>query len=105
VRELRNVLERATILCGGGPIAPEHMTLRSATRLPAASENLDEIVRRQIEQTLHETDWNISKSAKRLGLTRTKMYVRLRKYQLERPRNTRSRLADGTLGAHPKTLA
>jgi len=86
VRELRNVLERATILCMGGLITPKHMALRSGTRLPAASDDLDEIVRRRIEQTLHETDWNISKSAKRLGLTRTKMYGRLRKYQLERPR-------------------
>jgi len=89
VRELRNVLERATILCTGGLITPEHMALRSRTRLPAASDDLDEIVRRRIEQTLHETDWNISKSAKRLGLTRTKMYVRLRQYQLERPRKGR----------------
>jgi len=86
VRELRNVLERATILCAGGLITPEHMTLRPTTRLDATSDDLDQIVRHRIEQTLHETDWNISKSAKRLGLTRTKMYVRLRKYQLERPR-------------------
>jgi transcriptional regulator with GAF, ATPase, and Fis domain len=86
VRELRNVLERATILCLGGLITPEHMALRSATRVQAVSEDLDDIVRRRIEQTLYETDWNISKSAKRLGLTRTKMYGRLRQYQLERPR-------------------
>ena len=39
----------------------------------------------QIEQTLHETSWNISESAKRLGLTRTQMYGRLNKYRLERP--------------------
>jgi transcriptional regulator with GAF, ATPase, and Fis domain len=86
VRELRNVLERATILCMGGLITPEHVALRSGTRLPAASDDPDDMVRRRIEQTLDETDWNISKSAKRLGLTRTKMYGRLRKYQLERPR-------------------
>jgi DNA-binding NtrC family response regulator len=85
VRELRNVLERATILCLGGLITPEHMALRSATRPSTVSGDLDEIVRRRIEQTLHETDWNISRSAKRLGLTRPKLYVRLRKYQLERP--------------------
>jgi DNA-binding NtrC family response regulator len=86
VRELRNVLERATILCRGGLITPADMALRPATRPYATSGDLDDLVRRQIEQTLHETDWNISKSAMRLGLTRTKLYVRLRKYQLERPK-------------------
>jgi transcriptional regulator with GAF, ATPase, and Fis domain len=42
-------------------------------------------VRRLIEQTLYETDWHIAKSASRLGLTRTQMYVRLKRHQLDRP--------------------
>ena len=84
VRELRNVLERATILCGGGLIMPKHVALQS-TPPPPSTAGLDEIVRRRIEQTLTETAWNISKSARYLGLTRTQMYVRLRKYRLERP--------------------
>jgi len=85
VRELRNVLERATILCGGGLITPKHVALQSAPRLPSLTADLDEIVRHRIEQTLDETAWNISKSARRLGLTRTQMYGWLKKYQLERP--------------------
>jgi transcriptional regulator of acetoin/glycerol metabolism len=47
--------------------------------------DLEEIERCRIEQTLQSTDWNISKTAKRLGLTGTQMYVRLKKYRLERP--------------------
>jgi Nif-specific regulatory protein len=85
VRELRNVLERATILCAGGLITSNHVALRSASGLPASTGGVDEIVRRRIEQALAETDWNISKSARNLGLSRTQMYVRLRRYQLERP--------------------
>ena len=85
VRELRNVLERATILCGGGLITPAHLSLQSAPALSSSTANLDEIVRRQIEQTLRETAWNVSKSARRLGLTRMQLYVRLKKYRLERP--------------------
>ena len=85
VRELRNVLERATILCGGSLIMPAHLSLQSGPGLSSPTANLDEIVRRQIEQTLRETAWNISKSARRLGLTRTQLYVRLKKYRLERP--------------------
>jgi transcriptional regulator with GAF, ATPase, and Fis domain len=39
--------------------------------------------RQTIENVLRETDWNKSKTARRLGLTRTQLYVRLRKYGLE----------------------
>jgi transcriptional regulator with PAS, ATPase and Fis domain len=85
VRELRNVLERATILCGGGLITPAHLSLQSAPALSSSTADLDVIVRRQIEQTLRETAWNVSKSARRLGLTRTQLYGRLKKYRLERP--------------------
>jgi transcriptional regulator with GAF, ATPase, and Fis domain len=86
VRELRNVLERATILCGGGLITPTPVGLHSAPTPPSTG-RLEEIVRRRIEQTLRETAWNVAKSARRLGLTRTQMYVRLKRYQLERKRN------------------
>ncbi|HMF60072.1 MAG TPA: sigma 54-interacting transcriptional regulator [Vicinamibacterales bacterium] len=85
VRELRNVLERATILCGGGLITPKHVALPAAPRPPSTSGGLDEMVRRRIEQTLHETAWNIAKSARRLGLSRTQVYGRLKRYRLERP--------------------
>jgi len=39
--------------------------------------------RQAIEKTLHETDGNKAKTARRLGLTRTQLYVRLRKYDIE----------------------
>jgi transcriptional regulator with GAF, ATPase, and Fis domain len=85
VRELRNVLERATILCGGDLITPKHVDLHSAPSPPSSTGRLDEMVRRRIEQSLHETAWNIAKSARGLGLTRTQMYVRIKKYHLKRP--------------------
>jgi len=87
VRELRNVLERATILCGAGLITPEHVALHSAARLPSSTATLDQIVRGRMEQTLRDTAWNISKSARCLGLTRTQMYGRLKRYHLARPGN------------------
>jgi len=34
---------------------------------------------------MRDTGWNKSKAAQRLGLSRTQLYVRLRKYDLERP--------------------
>jgi transcriptional regulator of acetoin/glycerol metabolism len=85
VRELRNVLERAVILCGGGLLTREHVALHSSPSIHSMPADLNEVERRRIKEALAETDWNISKSGKRLGLTRTQMYVRLRKYQLDRP--------------------
>jgi two-component system NtrC family response regulator len=85
VRELHNALERAAILCQGGLITGEHLSFRStsvmALRRPP---NLSEVERRTIEQVLHESEGNKSKAARRLGITRTQLYCRLRKYGLER---------------------
>ena len=34
---------------------------------------------------MRECSWNESKAARQLGLSRTQLYVRLRKYDLEQP--------------------
>jgi DNA-binding NtrC family response regulator len=84
VRELHNALERAAILCEGGLITGEHLSL-GATSFVARRErrNLSDVERRTIGQALRETDGNKSKAARRLGITRTQLYCRLRKYGLE----------------------
>jgi transcriptional regulator with GAF, ATPase, and Fis domain len=97
VRELRNVLERAAIVCEGGLIVPEHLALApdelalgelpAATVLPSASSpestNVKVIERQLIEQVLRECQGNKSKAARRLGLTRKQLYVRLRQYDAQ----------------------
>jgi transcriptional regulator with PAS, ATPase and Fis domain len=83
VRELHNVLERAAILCEEGLIGRQHLALR-ARAMPAGT-NLAASERRTIEQVLGETDWNKAKAARRLGLTRTQLYVRLQRYALDKP--------------------
>ena len=86
VRELRNALERAAILCEGGLIGVEHLALE-ATGKPqgAVSTDLGTIERDTIAQVLRECRWNRTRAAKRLGLTRTQLYLRLQKYGLEKP--------------------
>ena len=87
VRELHNALERAAILCEGGPITAEHLSLRGpGVAAPRRRAILPDVERRAIEQALHETAWNKSKAARRLGITRTQLYGRLRKYGLETAR-------------------
>jgi transcriptional regulator with GAF, ATPase, and Fis domain len=86
VRELRNALERAAILCEGGLIAPEHLSLYTErTTVAAATTDLSAVERQTIELVMRDTGWNKSKAARRLGLSRTQLYVRLRKYDLENP--------------------
>jgi transcriptional regulator with PAS, ATPase and Fis domain len=86
IRQLRNVLERAAILCDGGAILQQHLCLPPDTRRhPESRFNLGAIERRTIEDVLIQTGWNKSKAAAQLGLTRTQLYSRLRKYDLNKP--------------------
>ena len=82
VRELRNVLERAAIL-SDGDIEGRHLSLRPKMRALAPSSDLSIVERGTIERVLHESGWNKSRAARRLGLTRTQLYGRLRRYGLE----------------------
>jgi two-component system NtrC family response regulator len=84
VRELRNVLERAAILCEGGLIAPEHLSIDLTHRSVVPSTTDVKAVERQlIEQALRECRGNKSRAAIRLGLTRKELYGRLKQYGLD----------------------
>jgi transcriptional regulator with GAF, ATPase, and Fis domain len=87
VRELRNALERAAILCEGGLITAEHLSLDRTRRGPlppveASATDLSAVERDMIAQALADCSGNKSKAAARLGISRTQLYVRLRRYQL-----------------------
>jgi transcriptional regulator with PAS, ATPase and Fis domain len=85
VRELRNALERAAILCENGLITPEHLSLESSLKLSRNGDTTDlgTIERTTIAKVLRDCRWNKSEAARRLGLSRTQFYVRMRRYQLE----------------------
>jgi len=80
VRELRNVLERAVIL-SDEVIDPCHLRL-DLTQPTKAPDDLLTLERQRIEAVLHQTDGNKSKTARRLGISRTQLYGRLRRYGL-----------------------
>ncbi len=84
VRELHNVLGRAAILADGD-IECCHLSLRVKTRTLPPPTDLGVVERDAIERTLQQTDGNKSKAARRLGLTRTQLYGRLRRYGIEVP--------------------
>jgi transcriptional regulator with GAF, ATPase, and Fis domain len=84
VRELRNALERAAILSEGGPIEASHLALQpSCAPARVDTTNLKAFERDTIAQVLRQCRWNKAQAALRLGLTRTQLYVRIRKYGLE----------------------
>jgi two-component system response regulator AtoC len=92
VRELKNVLERAVILAGRGPIAPEHimiMSLEPGKGSPAeharsllGERSLPEIERMLIEIALAESKGNKSRAAGMLGITRRTLYGKLERFGL-----------------------
>ncbi|MFZ9092334.1 MAG: helix-turn-helix domain-containing protein, partial [Planctomycetaceae bacterium] len=95
VRELVNVIERAVVLCRGDAITvgelPEKMR---AQDLPSAgvtaslnSGSLKTALTRPerdlIIQALESTGWNRQKTARLLGINRTTLYKKMKKYEIE----------------------
>jgi two-component system response regulator FlrC len=85
VRELRNALERAAIMADGGLITREDLSLRPqepAGAVEPASTDLNRVEHEMIARVLRESGGNKSTAARRLGLTRAQLYVRLRRYHI-----------------------
>ena len=93
VRELENVLERASALCDGAIIGPHDLYLpQSETQAPTGSgpdpdvpleDYLGEIERQAILKALDETRWNRTAAAKKLGMTLRSLRYRLAKLGIE----------------------
>ena len=84
VRELRNVLERAAIMREGPLIDCDQLSLRAPEPVPPLiGTNIGLLERQAIEQVIRAVHGNKAKAAKQLGISRTQLYSRLRKYGLE----------------------
>jgi two-component system, NtrC family, response regulator AtoC len=105
VRELKNAVERARLLCGDGPLLPEHFPterelLNPAPRLPELWADADQPtqVRRpprldsatdgsnEILEALSSCGGNQTRAAQRLGISRRTLVNRLNELDLPRPR-------------------
>jgi DNA-binding NtrC family response regulator len=88
VLELRNALERAVRLAGGGEILAEHLpgdTLASPAGDGRLREHVDSVERDAIVKALAETSHNQTHAAKRLGLSRRALIYKMEKYGLKAP--------------------
>ena len=86
VRELSNAIERAMVVQRGDVIGAEHLPLRIGKSVPVESgdRSLSAVERRHIEGVLEETGWNISETARVLGVDRGTVYNKIKVYGLQR---------------------
>jgi transcriptional regulator with GAF, ATPase, and Fis domain len=89
VRELENSVEHAVVLAKGSRIEISDLpTVLRGHPEPSPSNNLPLMVeseRALIEQALEESNWDKKKAARRLGIGRTTLYSKLRKYRIVKP--------------------
>ncbi len=86
VRELENAVERAVVVGKGRKILPEHLPIFCHPPLHLPRNNrLEEVERAHIRQVLTDNDWHISRCAKTLGIDRSTLYHKIRRYDLHKP--------------------
>jgi DNA-binding NtrC family response regulator len=89
VRELRNLMERAAVLVAGDVVEAGDLVLwleGSGTREEAAGLR-GEVERREAEavrRALETAQWNVTQAAGALGIDRTNLHRKMRKYGIER---------------------
>ena len=80
IRELRNVLSRAFVL-GEGHISPEYIEVFS-TPIPETISDEMKNNRMFLQRTLNNCEGNLSQTARQLGVPRTTLAYKLRKFGL-----------------------
>lgn len=83
VRELMHAVEKATILSTGSELSSSDFRLAQRGEPALDTFNLEENERRIIAQALGTFQWNISKTARALGINRSTLYDKIDKYGLE----------------------
>jgi len=85
VRQLRNVLDSAVVMCEGNTILPDDLGLRDASGgKELESLRLDFWERKLIQEALNRTDGNVPEAAKLLGLGRATLYRKIEEYGIVR---------------------
>jgi two-component system, NtrC family, response regulator AtoC len=86
VRELRNVVERAAVLARGPILTPADLDIQKQSGQPEAagdsSDSLRDMERRHIATALRQHDWNITRTARALGIDRVTLYNKIKRYAI-----------------------
>ncbi|MEI6753165.1 MAG: sigma-54 dependent transcriptional regulator [Paludibacter sp.] len=89
IRELRNLMERATILCSGKELYPDNFTLSNKFErqqnniIGFDTFNLEEIEKQTIIKALSKTNNNKAEAARLLNVEWNALHRRLKKFNLE----------------------
>jgi DNA-binding NtrC family response regulator len=85
VRELENAIERAVVVGKALQIMPEDLPI--LCRVPAAgplATRLEDVERAHIRQILDDNQWNVARSARVLGIDRSTLYIKIKRYALQK---------------------
>jgi DNA-binding NtrC family response regulator len=86
VRELENAVERAVVVGKGLSIMPQDLPIFCHENVqPRKHRSLSEVEKAHISEILRECGWNISKSAQILGIDRSTLYSKIKRYDLNKP--------------------
>ena len=89
VRELENTIEHAVVLAKGSAVEavdlPPFLAGSGAQAPPAASKTIIDTEARLLRDVLEECNWNKTEAATRLGISRSTLYEKIKKYQLSPP--------------------
>lgn len=94
VRELRNMIERAIILCKTDSLRPGDFQIKQSSESDFEKEketinfNLEENELKLIRLALEEMNYNQNKSAELLGITRDALIRRMKKYNIKVSKST-----------------
>ena len=90
VRELENAIERALVTCRNGGLSEDDFAFLAESGqppkmwTPPAGMSLEQIEKLTIAATLQRTGGNIKESASILGIDRSTMYEKIKKYEIPR---------------------
>lgn len=88
VRELENTIEHAVVLAKGEEIQVSDLPsalLKTKTSTSEKAVSLEETEKQHLIEVLDKCRWNKKKAAEILGIGRSTLYVKLKKYQLTPP--------------------
>lgn len=86
VRELKNVMERATILCDGNFVIPENLPfeIQKQNKTTSTSLTLASVEKEHVEKVLLHTRGNKTKAAGYLGIGLTTLYRKIDEYNIDK---------------------